>query len=179
MPAAPRPRSATAPTSGLTLIELVVTVSISVILMMVALPAFNDATIGGKLTSYANQLVSSAYLARGEAIKRDAAVTLCVTADGSSCMNDADEASRRWEKGWIVLAPDGVTVIQRQAALGAGFVAKSSVSQLVFEPHGAGAAPATLKFCRNTPTTGTQEKVVAISLTGQTMVSTTHDGVCP
>jgi len=183
MPAVARPRRQRHPDArsayGLTLIELVVTISIMVILMMIAVPGFNDVTLGGKLTSYANQLVSSAYLARSEAIKRDAAVTLCVTANGSSCMSDADSGSRRWERGWLVLAPDGSTVIQRQAALGAGFAVNSSASRLVFEPNGVGATAATLKVCRNTPTAGAQEKVVAISLTGQAMVSTTHDGSCP
>ena len=172
-------RAGSRPARGLTLIELLATISIMVILMMIAVPAFNDATLNGKLTSYANELVSSAYLARSEAMKRNGAVTLCVTADGSSCMSDADATSRRWERGWIVRASDG-TVIHRQEALKAGFVVGSSVSRLDFQPSGVGAsAAATLTICRNAPTSGALEKVVAISATGQAMVDTTHNGSCP
>jgi type IV fimbrial biogenesis protein FimT len=59
-------------------------------------------------------LVASAHLARSEAIKRNADVTLCVSnSDGTDC------GSGGWEQGWIVLAADG-TVIQHQQALPAG-----------------------------------------------------------
>ncbi len=164
----------TTPQMGVTLIELVVTISILAILMMIAVPSFTNATLSSKLTAFANEIVGSVYLARSEAMKRNAAVTLCMSSDGASCAT-----SGSWEQGWIVLAPDGTTVLQRQAALSQGFVATSGVSSISFQPTGVGATAATLKVCRSTPTPGAQERIVTISLTGQPMVTTTTTGICP
>jgi type IV fimbrial biogenesis protein FimT len=77
---------------GFTLIELMVTISIMAILLMIAVPSFQNATLGSKLSSFANGLVASAHLARSEAIKRNADVTLCVSnSDGT------DGGSGGWE----------------------------------------------------------------------------------
>ena len=46
--------------SGFTLIELMVTIAVMALLLAIAVPAFNDATLGGKLSSYANNFVASA-----------------------------------------------------------------------------------------------------------------------
>ena len=79
---------------GFTLIELVVTLTVAAILLAIAVPSFYDATLGSKLASYANNFVASVSLARSEAIKRNAAVTLCASSDGASC------ASGGWEQGF-------------------------------------------------------------------------------
>jgi prepilin-type N-terminal cleavage/methylation domain-containing protein len=65
--------------AGFTLIELVVTVLILAILITVGVPSFSDATLGSRLGSYANELMTSAYLARSEAMKRNLPVTLCTS----------------------------------------------------------------------------------------------------
>ncbi len=91
---------------GFTLVELMVTVAVLVILLMIAVPSLNDATLGKQLGSYANNLAASAYLARSEAIKRNAPITLCASSDGTNCAT-----SGGWQQGWIVRCPsnDGVT----------------------------------------------------------------------
>ena len=158
---------------GFTLIELMVTISVMAILLMIAVPSFNDATLGSKLGSYANNLVAGAHLARSEAIKRNAVVTLCVSSNGTSC------ASGGWEQGWIVLAADG-TVVQRQQALPAGLKVNrvGGADSLTFQPSGVGAISATFTVCRATPTVGGQERVVLISATGRPSVSKTTAGSC-
>jgi prepilin-type N-terminal cleavage/methylation domain-containing protein len=42
--------------SGFTLIELMVTISIMAVLLMIAVPSFQNATLGSKLSSFANGL---------------------------------------------------------------------------------------------------------------------------
>lgn len=159
---------------GVTLIELIVTISILIVLATIAVPSFFDATLSGKLTAYSNGMISSVYLARSEALKRNANVTLCMSSNGTSC-----SMTGGWEQGWIVLAPDGVTVLQHQAALTQGFVVTSSTTQIVFQSTGVGATAATFRICRLTPTVGAAERVVTISLTGQPIITKTATGVCP
>ena len=45
----------------------------------------------------ANDLLASVQLARSEAIKRNVAVTLCASADGTTCAGGGG-----WEQGWVV-----------------------------------------------------------------------------
>jgi type IV fimbrial biogenesis protein FimT len=158
-------------TSGFTLIELLVTISVAAILLAIAVPSFNDATLGSKLGSYANNLVAGTLLARSEAIKRNTPVTLCVSTDGSSC------ASGGWEQGWVVLA--GTAVVQRQQALLTGIKGNGSVATLTFQPSGLAATAATVTFCRATPSVGAQERVVTITAAGQASVTRTTTGSCP
>lgn len=166
---------------GFTLVELMVTVAVMAILLGIAIPSFTEITLSSKLRSYANDLVASAQLARGEAIKRNAVVRMCVSTDGASCVSGG------WEQGWVVFhdvdkdgALDaGETVLQRQKAAASGFKITGTVSGVSFQPSGVGATLATLKVCRAAPSVGSQERVVNISATGRATVSKTATGSCP
>lgn len=158
---------------GFTLIELMVTISVMAILLMIAVPSFNEVTLGSKLGSFANNFVASAHQARSEAIKRNAVVSLCVSSNGTSC------GAGGWEQGWIVQAADG-TVVLHQQALPAGFkmTEADGKGSLGFQPSGVGSTAARLTVCRATPSAGSQERVVDISLTGRPGVTKTTTGSC-
>ena len=149
---------------GFTLVELMVTISIMAILMMIAVPSFNEVTLSSKLTALANNFVASAQFARSEAIKRNATVTL-------------SEASGGWQNGWMVLRDDGA-VVYTQKKLPDGFVMSGNVTSISFSATGVGATLATLTVCRKTPSVGNQERVVSISATGRPSVARTTAGVC-
>lgn len=156
---------------GFTLIELMVTASILVILTLVAAPSFNDAFLSNKLASYANNFVASAHLARSEAIKRNATVTLCRSADAATCATTGG-----WQQGWIVKS--GTTVVQQQAALSSDYLFTGNVYSVAFQASGAGANSATLKLCRATPSPGSQDREIKIDATGRTSVKKTATGTC-
>ena len=157
--------------AGFTMIELMVTLAVLAILLGIAVPSFSQFSFSSKLRSYSNEIVASAVLARSEAIKRNQAVTLCVSSNGTSC------ASGSWESGWIVRTSGG-EVIHRQQPITDGFKVIGSVSSIAFQPSGVGSTQATLKVCRATPSLGDQESEVSISATGRTAVERKASSSC-
>lgn len=146
---------------GFTLIELMVTVAILVIVIGVAAPGLSDVMLSSRLTSYANDFVASAQLARGEAIKRNTPVTLCASSDGLACATTGG-----WEQGWIVLA--GTAPLQKHAALAAGYLFKdaSSTRTLSFAPSGVGSTSVVLTLCKAS-SDAKQQRTISVTATGQ------------
>lgn len=159
---------------GFTLIEAMVTISVAAILMAIAVPSFNNATLTSRLRASASDLASSAHLARSEAIKRNAVVTMCMSADGLSCIT-----SGGWQQGWLVRV--GGTRLQHQAATSSpGLkITAGSVTSIDFQPTGAGATAAVFTVCRATPSAGSEERVVTIDATGRPWVRRTTNASCP
>jgi type IV fimbrial biogenesis protein FimT len=156
---------------GFTLIEMMIAITVMAVLIAVAVPSYQDATLGSQLRATANELFGSITLARSEAIKRNAVVTLCASAGGETCDGGA------WEEGWIV--SQAGTVIHRQHAARTGFRISAGLSDLSFQPIGAGATPTTFTVCRATPSVGTQERVVTVDATGRGWVKATNLASCP
>ncbi|WP_370599950.1 GspH/FimT family pseudopilin [Pseudomonas nitroreducens] len=163
---------------GFTLIELMVTIAVAAILISLAVPSFNDATLSGKLAATANDLVAGVALGRSEAIKRNALVSMCASSDGSTCAS-----SGGWEQGWIILTNTAV-VIQKHAAAPVGFKisAKSSddtvITKIDFQPAGFGNDQATVTVCRATPSVGSQQRQVQVDATGRAYVKKTTGTSC-
>jgi type IV fimbrial biogenesis protein FimT len=170
---------------GFTLIEVMVTIAIAGILLAVAVPSFVNASLGWRLSTYSNSVVSTAHIARSEAIKRNFPLTLCPSSDGATCL-DAN-----WERGYIVMcmSDDAVScktggasplVLQKQAGMPEGWkmTEANGVTRVVFQPTGTGATSAVFTMCRATPTAGNSERVVRISTTGRPTVTKTTTGIC-
>jgi type IV fimbrial biogenesis protein FimT len=120
--------------------------------------------------------VASAQVARSEAIKRNTTITLCRSANGTSC-----SGSGGWQQGWIVMAgattlptTDDVVLHVQQ-----GLPPEFSITggDVTFPGTVVGTTPTTLTVCRKTPL-GKEERVVTISGTGSAYVTIATTGTC-
>lgn len=97
-------------TSGFSIVELLVTVSLASVILAFGVPGFQSMTRDSRLTSESSRLVTAFNLARSEAIKRGQQVTLCKAdpnaippiCNTNAC--DATSGANCWEQGWLVFA---------------------------------------------------------------------------
>ncbi len=82
---------------GFTLIELIIVLTIIGIMVALAAPGMQSFSSSNRLTTQVNDLLADISLARSEAIKRNVASGVCVTAaNGTSCV-----AAGNWANGWL------------------------------------------------------------------------------
>jgi type IV fimbrial biogenesis protein FimT len=163
---------------GFTLIELMIVLVIFGIVLVLAVPGFSSIFLSARLSNYATELVSTVYLARGEAIKRNAPVTLCASEDGVACSDTND-----WGQGWIVLDTNDV-VLKAHAEVASGFsiTTTNNAHTMIFDGaglvDGAVPPPYVFRICRGMPSVGHQERSVSINRIGKASVETTTNGSC-
>ncbi len=83
--------------SGLTLMELLISLGIVSIVTFMIVPSFVSMIDNVRGYQAIHKLKNSLVLARSEAIKRNRTVRICPSQDGSSCTK-----SLYWESGWII-----------------------------------------------------------------------------
>lgn len=127
---------------GLTLIELMVTLSVLAILMVVAIPSFQSMIASSSLSTASNDLLTTFAQARSNAIRRGARVTVCKSADGAQCTTTGN-----WEQGWIMFNDDdhstasatvdtGETITFAAPALTNGLVIKGNLDYVSYAADG-------------------------------------------
>lgn len=92
---------------GLTLIELIIVVAIIAIVATIAVPSFQQTLANSRVTEETNRLVTALQLARSEAIKLGAPVTVCKRPPSGSDVCWSAASPRDWSNGWVVYQGDG------------------------------------------------------------------------
>lgn len=178
--------------AGFTLVELMVTLAIAAVLMVLAVPNLNDATLNGKLRSQANAFLATLHLARSEAIKRNGRVVVCKSADGET--SAAGDGSGGWDQGWMVFHDrnnNGVRdndedIIERHQPLAFGFSLTGNANiddYISFNPSGASMLTSgafqsgTLTLCRSVPTLAGRWRKIVVSAAGRARIEAVEEAV--
>lgn len=135
--------------SGFTLVELMVTIAIAGILAGLALPAFNSFVLGQRVKTASFELFSSLALARSEAIKRNANVSV-------------SPASGGWQNGWTVSTSG--TTLNRQAAFSGLTI--TGATGITYNQYGRLSATAT-PFTISTSDSNVTARCISIDLSGR------------
>ena len=96
--------------SGLTLLELLITMVLAAIIAALAAPSFFSLIKNNQISSARTSLLAGIQLARAEALERKTPVTICASTHGGGCGGD-------WTDGWIVF-----TDIDSSGSIGTGDV---------------------------------------------------------
>ena len=174
---------------GVTLVELMVTIAVAAILLAVAVPGFRNLIVSNRLTATTNAFVAALNLARIEAVKRNARVTLCKTADPNATAPNC-AASATWSQGAIVFVdrgtvgtvesgdtllrvlgpfPDVTITTGGNFALGVSYLA-TGVSQGITAAGSTGLGNDTFTFC-----VSGQGRIIRINTTGRPAASVSRD----
>ena len=92
---------------GFTILELMMTIAVIAVIAGFAAPSFLASIRANRIVTDNNELISALIFTRSEAIKRGQRVTMCPSANQTSCAG-----SGGWEQGWIVFVdPAGVGTV--------------------------------------------------------------------
>ena len=160
---------------GFTLLEMIITLSISTILTTTAIPAFHQLVQRTRLTTEINTFVGQLHYTRSEAIKRGVRAIMCRSSNGKSC-----ERTAGWEKGWIIFAdynanreldgPDELLFVEKGEENGIT-ITSGRRRRIVYQNTGQSpGSNGTYVFCD--PDYPEYAKAVIISNTGRPRIST-------
>lgn len=161
------------PCRGFSLVELMVAIAILGLLLAMTAPMFGDIVRNNRSQAAANELVSALNAARAEAIKRGQRVSLCPSANGTSCSGSV------WQNGWIVFVdtaasdaaatPSVGDVLNRRTAMSSGVTATGTATFIRYS--GLGFAPIRANITvQTTSCTGLNARTISFSAAGRVSV---------
>ena len=84
--------------TGFTLVELLIVVSIMAILVAMSVPSFSRIVLNQQISDERQTLYDGLRLARAEAVRRAAMITLCKSSNAQTCGG----TGATWDQGWLI-----------------------------------------------------------------------------
>ena len=173
---------------GFTLIELMVTMAVAAIILAFAVPNYQTFVLNSRMSAQSNDFLSALQLARSEAVKQGTRVSVCTSANSTTCTLVGN-----WEQGWLVFVDinqNGTLATAAQLIRvfpplsgGSTLTGSANVVNLVsFEPNGAtslamGGAE-TVSLCPPAPA-AVPGRDIQISASGRARVQNPPVAACP
>jgi len=164
--------------NGLTLIELLATLTLVAVVSMAGVPAFRDLVMDQRLTTQINGFVHGVFLAKQSAHTLQTETVICKSPTGLRCEPNAD-----WTDGWLVFAnldrdyPAHVDQGEPVLTVGDSFHNGSILAnrrEFIFRAFEIRSTNGTLVFCDER---GAEfAKALVISYTGRPRIATTRPG---
>lgn len=164
--------------TGLTLIELLLTMAILAILMTVAVPGFAELVLDTRMTAAVNRFVHDIHLAKQSAHRRLQPVALCKSPDGRQCVHDGE-----WHEGWLVFVnldrdrpphvDAGEPILAANPAFESGTITANR-HDFVFRAFEVRSTNGTLTFCDRRGSAAA--RAVIVSYTGRPRVASVTSG---
>lgn len=150
---------------GFTLMELIVTLAVAAIILSFGVPGFTSFIDNNRATTHTNDLVTALNLARSEATRRGATVSVCSSTDGATCNGTSD-----WSTGWVARTATDVLRVWPERSGGAGVVT-GNVARVDFVARGSlGTAAPDLDIALP-DCTGNNGREVTVNAAGRISVS--------
>jgi type IV fimbrial biogenesis protein FimT len=147
---------------GFTLVEMMVVLTMIAIGAALVVPSLNNALVRQRIRATATDMMSTLLLARSEAIKRNAQVSVAPRTDA-------------WTGGWDVTGVAEGDTIERKDALGGGVLVTRAPDALVFNGNGRLSTPGVVRFELVTETSSLLSRCITVDPAGLPRLA---DGSC-
>jgi len=125
--------------NGMTLVELIMSITILVILVTLAVPGMTEIVQNNRSATQIHDLQTSLNYARSEAVKRNTSMSLCHTHDGEKC-----HLGDNWKPGLIIFEDQNLngkideddTILRLYRGLSGGNKLKFSANKIVYSSDG-------------------------------------------
>lgn len=153
---------------GFTLIEMLVTIAISIILLSLAVPSFQSFIVQNRLSTQSNDLMTDLAIARSEAVKRGVRVSICGSNNGTSCVASS------WGLGRIIFTDtgtagtiDGADIVLRASESLSGAMSLAGTTDIAdfiqYSPLGSVIRGGNFTLCK----AGVKGRTITVAATGR------------
>lgn len=147
-----------------------IAVAVLGIITGLAVPSLRSTIQNSRAAAHTNEFIAALNLARSEAVKRRATVTICTSADGANCRATGSTDANNWHKGWIVTW--GTTVLRADQGLDTEFTLVGDTNRVDFASTGSSiGSVATPSFNLSASgCNGNNRRVITLGVTGRVSV---------